>query len=189
MSPIRRLRHGALRHRLGLALLVPLGCSPPHIPHPPTEKTPEPIACGALTRCDGTCVDLQKDPANCGLCGRTCVILNASAGCERGECVVASCHDGLYDSDKKGSNGCEATSVCVAGSDCKTSCDSIGKTTCSDGMSSCKVPAESCNARDDDCNGSCDEGALLGCRKASIARSARVTSTPPTRRQRARRRL
>lgn len=140
-------------------------CTPPVVPHPVDDKkTVPPESCGALTRCGSLCVDLQSDPASCGLCDRTCVIPNGTAGCQRGECVVAACQEGYYDSDKKVKNGCEAMSLCVADSDCKTSCDSVGKTVCTDGLASCKLPAETCNAIDDDCNGACDEGAIPGCR-------------------------
>jgi hypothetical protein len=146
------------------SLLLFSTCAPPVVSLPPKDEAAPPQDCGALSRCDGTCVDLQKDPTSCGACGRSCVIPNATAGCQSGECVVASCQDGFYDTDKKVSNGCEATSVCVADAECKTSCDSIGKTSCEGASSVCKAPAESCNARDDNCNGSCDEGALPGCR-------------------------
>lgn len=84
------------------------------------------------------CVDTESDPENCGACGRTCVIANAEAGCEAGECVIAACELGFSDDDGEVGNGCEA------------------------GGAACGV--ETCNAADDDCDGACDEGALAGCR-------------------------
>lgn len=145
-------------------LCVAWSCAPPVVPLPPKDKTTDPVECGALTRCGSSCVDLQRDPTSCGVCDRTCIIPNATAGCQKGECVIASCKEGRYDADKDIKNGCEATSICMAGTDCKTSCDSVGKTVCTDGKASCNAPAETCNAQDDDCNGACDEGSIPGCR-------------------------
>jgi len=139
-------------------------CAPPVVPHPAKDKTETPTDCGALVRCGSTCVDLQRDPTSCGACDRICVIANAHAGCQKGDCVIASCKDGYYDADKDVKNGCETTSTCVADADCKTSCDSIGKTVCQSGKESCVPPVETCNAKDDNCNGACDEGGLAGCR-------------------------
>lgn len=126
--------------------------------------TRPPLQCGARTVCGRICVDLQTDPESCGACDRTCVVPNALAGCAAGACTIAQCNEGFYDTDHKVENGCEATSVCTAGAECKTSCDTAGRTVCSGGQAMCQPPPESCNARDDDCNGSCDEGALPGCR-------------------------
>lgn len=84
------------------------------------------------------CEDTSSDPDNCGACGRTCVIANAEAGCEAGECVIAACELGYADDDGELANGCEA------------------------GGAACGV--ETCNAADDDCDGQCDDGALAGCR-------------------------
>lgn len=83
------------------------------------------------------CVDTETDPDNCGVCGRTCVIPNAEAGCAAGECVIAACELGYSDDDGDIANGCEVGGACGV---------------------------ESCNAADDDCDGECDEGALAGCR-------------------------
>lgn len=154
--------------RLPLVFLAILSaCSPPPVvPHPAAEKKTVDPSCGSLFRCGSLCVDLQSDPQSCGSCDRTCVIPNATAGCQRGACVIASCRSGYFDTDKDVANGCESMSQCTAGADCKTSCDSVGKTVCTDGIQSCKQPLESCNAKDDDCNGICDEGAMAGCRIA-----------------------
>jgi hypothetical protein len=60
------------------------------------------------------CLDVTSDPLNCGACGRTCVISNATAGCESGECVIASCAPGRADGDGDVVNGCEAEAECGA---------------------------------------------------------------------------
>jgi hypothetical protein len=85
------------------------------------------------------CQDTQSDPANCGSCGRTCIIPNAVAACVEGECAIGACDDGYYDGDGEVSTGCEAEGEACAGA------------------------AEVCNAADDNCNDQCDEGA--GCRQ------------------------
>lgn len=123
-----------------------------------------PIKCGALTACGQECTELDSDPRNCGSCGRACVIPNATASCTKGECAIARCADGYLDVDGKIGNGCELMSSCVAGKECMTSCASSGQTVCVAGKAQCTPPAEICNHQDDDCNGSCDEGAMAGCR-------------------------
>lgn len=123
-----------------------------------------PLQCGSKTACGGRCVDLQGDPTSCGACDRTCVIPNGAAGCSQGECVIAACVEGYFDSDRKVANGCEAQSDCQPGGECRTACDSAGATRCVDGVAQCQPPAETCNGQDDNCDGRCDEGPLAGCR-------------------------
>lgn len=126
--------------------------------------TSTPLECGALTTCGGSCVDLMSSPRDCGACGRTCVIPNAVAGCDLGECTIAACEPGFFDVDEMTVNGCETEDACIADSPCTTACGSQGMTMCSMGDASCAPPAESCNTVDDNCNGQCDEGAIAGCR-------------------------
>lgn len=72
-----------------------------------------------LTDCNGTCVDLQTDPDNCGGCGNVCDLPHASAACVNGSCVVASCEAGRADCNLKPEDGCEtvlpASGRCVQG--------------------------------------------------------------------------
>jgi len=118
-----------------------------------------------LTLCGSVCVDPTTDPSNCGGCGRSCVVANASAECIAGECAVGTCTGGFRDCDGDPLNGCEAMDSCVAGAACETACGSTGTTTCADACApSCAPPAESCNLADDDCDGQCDQGAIPGCR-------------------------
>jgi hypothetical protein len=121
--------------------------------------------CETGTLCDGSCVDVDNDPNNCGACGRTCVVSQAEASCDAGECVLNSCQQGFADCDSQLANGCEAEVDCEQGKACTTSCDSQGTLSCADACApSCDLPAESCNLIDDNCDGSCDEGAVGGCR-------------------------
>ena len=117
------------------------------------------------------CIDVESDPRNCGICGRTCVVPNGEAGCSAGECTVASCADGFFDNDGDPRNGCELESDCVPDSACATECGSTGTLVCLDGTAqACDLPAEQCNGIDDNCDGECDEGAIAGCR-APVHRS------------------
>ncbi|UJR78902.1 vWA domain-containing protein [Sandaracinus amylolyticus] len=79
-------------------------------------------------------VDLQNDGSNCGVCGRTCRFVRASATCMAGTCTIGQCEPGFVNLDRNPANGCEY--ACVPA-----------------------TPAvEACNARDDDCDGTIDEG-------------------------------
>jgi len=107
-----------------------------------------------MSFCDG--IDLDSDPQNCGLCGRTCVIPGGAAACVLGECAVASCEPGFIDEDGVVDNGCEVEAHCVAGEVCATSCGSEGRLSCTAVGAVCEAPLETCNLADDDCDGSCD---------------------------------
>ncbi len=127
-------------------------------PGPPPDCDAPEVACGSV------CGDLSTDPTNCGLCGRTCIIANAEAGCSAGECTLLSCDQGFSDCDGQLATGCEADADC-SGGPCLTRCGSTGSAQCDASCEAiCVAPPETCNAIDDDCNGQCDEGPLDGCR-------------------------
>jgi hypothetical protein len=135
---------------------------------PPTDlpelTTLVPGECGALSRCGRACADTRSDPLHCGGCDHSCVIANATAGCDRGRCVIAACTDGYIDADQQVENGCEQATDCIAGARCEAACGSSGRVRCVGARAECEPPAEVCNGSDDDCNGRCDDGALPGCR-------------------------
>lgn len=130
-----------------------------------SNEPDEPVVCDAPeVACGNLCTNLDSDPTNCGLCGRTCIIANAEAGCAAGECTLLACDEGFSDCDTLLATGCEAPVEC-GGGPCQTECGSTGALVCNAACESeCVIPAETCNAVDDDCNGSCDEGAMEGCR-------------------------
>ncbi len=91
--------------------------------------------CGNLTDCDGTCVDTNVDPANCGACGTACA---GGEVCSVGTCATQCgggttecgglCVDTNVDPANCGScgNACGTGEVCSAGT-CATEC--VGGTT------------------------------------------------------------
>lgn len=130
---------------------------------PPPECTAPEVACGQI------CADLDSDPSNCGRCGISCVIDNASTSCVAGGCAMETCDAGFADCDGAIATGCEHVIDCDAGAGCSTSCGSTGVLGCTDPcVPACAAPAESCNGADDDCDGVCDSslglGPLPGCR-------------------------
>ncbi len=123
------------------------------------------LTCDMGTACDNDCVDLMTDPANCGACGRTCIITNGEATCVAGACALAECDTGFGDCDGDVNTGCEEQVDCTIGGACPTDCGSTGLLNCADACApTCDLPMESCNLLDDDCNTLCDDGAIAGCR-------------------------
>lgn len=113
--------------------------------------------CGEFDQCGVSCVDLSQDPSNCGGCGRTCLIPNATAGCVDGNCVISQCDHGFADRDGLIETGCEREDTCQEGVACETQCGSEGAWMCDESGPICEPPRESCNLIDDDCDGLCDE--------------------------------
>ena len=134
-----------------------------------TGSGPPPDCMPSETLCGSTCADLQTDPSNCGQCGRSCVIPQASAACLVGECAMAACEPGWTDCDAMLVTGCETPIDCQANTVCTTACGSEGTVDCTNacaaaGEPECLAPVETCNVVDDDCDGACDQGPLPGCR-------------------------
>lgn len=62
--------------------------------------------CNGVTT-DGCEVDVRNDSANCGACGRSCVVRTGTSGrCEMGACAF-TCLAGHADCDRNLANGCE----------------------------------------------------------------------------------
>ncbi|MEC9072301.1 MAG: hypothetical protein VX938_07990, partial [Myxococcota bacterium] len=102
-----------------------------------------PETCNGLDDdCDGEVdedFDTATDPNHCGACGAACAGAGAESwGCEASVCVVATCAEGLWDTDGDPGNGCEYT------------CTPTGVDP--------KDQGEICNDQDDDCDGETDEG-------------------------------
>lgn len=103
-----------------------------------------------LSRCDGACVALDRDPSHCGSCGTEC---GAGEACDEGTCVIScplgqlNCSGTCVDPDTDREH-CGATADCEgpnAGDACEPGfvCDGSG---------SCAL---SCQAGMVECDGSC----------------------------------
>lgn len=82
-------------------------------------------SCPAGTqRCGGSCVNLQSDVNNCGMCARACSFANAGATCNAGMCQITTCNPGFSNCNGISADGCEAntnTSTANCGS-CGRAC-------------------------------------------------------------------
>ena len=115
--------------------------------------------CGFLAACNGACVDLTSDPANCGSCGNACG--PAAPSCVRGACQgnagcdpLETCDDGL-DNDCNGvvDNGC--TPPCTTDEDCAPGDFCMADGACYLGC----TRGDACgNGLDDNCDGIVDNG-------------------------------
>ncbi len=97
----------------------------------------------ATTGCEAS---LLTDTANCGACGRLCVLANAASTCSSGACAVTTCNAGYADCNAMAADGCEVNTQtdnanCGA---CGTTCGA-GQV-CSGGMcrTTCASPLATC---------------------------------------------
>ena len=117
--------------------------------------------CGAGQKCcDGGCIDVAKDPRNCGACGKACGSQNSSATCAGGVCMPGQCHPGWGDCNNDPMDGCEtnlrsdAANCTACGMKCDLKNAIVG---CSDAdMPPCYIKA--CNFGWDDCNADPKDG-------------------------------
>ncbi len=116
-----------------------------------------------FANCDGNVgngceVNLRESATNCGTCGNTCVLPNASPRCEQGACRVASCAAGFGDCDGNPANGCEVDtrSATLHCGRCSNACAvPNGAPLCDSGM--CRVGGCAVGYRD------CDNNPINGC--------------------------
>ncbi len=101
-----------------------------------TATVPLAVVCASgLSACNGQCVDVSSDLANCGACGTVCSGAHATTlACVASQCAVTSCAGGYGDCDGNAANGCEV----VLGTS-MTNCGACGRTcaagqACTQGM-------------------------------------------------------
>ncbi len=112
----------------------------------------------------GDCeTDLETSMENCGACGLSCVLPDATGSCIGGQCLVSSCAPGFHDCNKIAADGCEVSDAqlqtdpanCGA---CGVSCAAPNATTaCTAGL--CAVTK--CAAGYFDCNHVFNDGCEL----------------------------
>ena len=99
----------------------------------------------------------DRDPSNCGGCGRTCAFPNAAASCASGMCRLGSCASGFDNCDGSAGNGCEvrvATDLAHCGA-CNRACVTPhAQPACAAGA--CAIAA--CDAGYADCDGVASNG-------------------------------
>jgi hypothetical protein len=111
---------------------------------------------GTQKCCDGQCIDVGRDPQNCGACGMACGVQHSTASCTNGACVPGKCLSGWGDCNMDPKDGCE-TNLHVDPNNC-TACGMKcavpnGIAACSDG---CYLGA--CTFGWDDCNNDTKDG-------------------------------
>jgi hypothetical protein len=110
-------------------------------------------------RADG-CETSLTTTTNCGSCGSTCSLANATATCGSGTCAISSCNAGWGNCNGITADGCETnlrtTSNCAV---CGVTCNLANATsTCSTGT--CAI--SSCNGGFGNCNGVTADGCEAG---------------------------
>ncbi len=98
------------------------------------------------------CETTLGDLTNCGFCGDSCDLANATAACTAGACVVQACDQDFDDCDGMDANGCEAdlqNSAMTCGA-CNIACPNgpNGTTICDNGQC-----ALNCTSGFGDCDG------------------------------------
>ena len=129
-------------------------------------------AAGACTigRCDAGFADCDANAANgcetdlnstvtaCGICGRSCVLANATAACRLGVCAIGLCNAGFGDCDATAANGCETNLNATT-----ASCGACGRV-CSLANATAACAAGACSVASCAANfGNCDGNAANGC--------------------------
>jgi len=85
--------------------------------------------------CNGSCVFVGSDPANCGVCGKACpgalACINGSCGCPTG---LTNCADVCVDENVDGNNCGSCGAACVAGMVCSSG---MCEVTCGPNLQQC----------------------------------------------------
>jgi len=110
-----------------------------------------------LSSCGDRCLDARFDDDNCGGCGVSCELPEASERCYFGACEIVECQEGYGDCDGNVANGCE--NALDDDEDNCGACDNV----CSAGVgsaASCSggVCGSDCEAGLADCNGDPEDG-------------------------------
>ncbi|MEM9863358.1 MAG: putative metal-binding motif-containing protein [Myxococcota bacterium] len=131
--------------------------------------------------CDGNVANGCERPLNsvtdCGVCGRSCSVLNAIPGCDGTQCTVETCNAGFADCDGSPLNGCETNTTSNANcGGCGVVCaPANGFGECSTG--SCRIT--SCSPGVADCDGNAANGCETNTRTLTDCGGCGLTCTRP----------
>jgi hypothetical protein len=105
--------------------------------------------------CNGVCVDLQRDPRNCGQCGKDC----GGHACLGGRCV-SPCVDGLTECDGTCVEVLRDPTNCGG---CGVACDRLRPgSVCKEGRCTCRLLETECNGACVDTSSSVDHCGACG---------------------------
>ncbi|KAM7201230.1 hypothetical protein V8F20_004976 [Naviculisporaceae sp. PSN 640] len=137
------------------------------VPSSTSSAPPEPSGCtGGLVSCDGTCIDIANDPANCGGCGIVC----DSGTCTNGACTVNSCTG----------QTCDTFTACGPGGSCVCASVAGGSGFCADGQTPCAGLADCATNADCPVGSVCAVGTCCSRNVCIVADTCGgSTTTPP----------
>ncbi len=119
---------------------------------------------------NGCETDTRADNGNCGACGHTCSLRNASSSCSMGACAIGACNAGFGNCDSDPSTGCETATntsplncgacgtVCNLANVAEHGCAAGACTivTCDPGFADCDMnPANGCETNTDTSGANC----------------------------------
>jgi alpha-tubulin suppressor-like RCC1 family protein len=132
------------------------------------------------TCCTGGCINTQTNVENCGACGTTCSVPNATPACRAGACAVGMCDEGYADCDGAASNGCEVDTRLTA-----AHCGGCGRECAAVSGAVAACVASTCRSTCVSGFGDCDMNAANGCEAnlqgdvANCGACANACPTPP----------
>jgi hypothetical protein len=99
---------------------------------------------------DGCETPTASDTANCGMCGRTCALPNATPACVSGACRINTCSPGFANCNANDADGCEVNT-----STSNTNCGACGRTCAAGTACSLGACASVCTGGTTACGGVC----------------------------------
>ncbi|MFT3766123.1 MAG: hypothetical protein QM820_11495 [Minicystis sp.] len=106
---------------------------------------------------DGCETNVGADVNNCGVCGKTCNLANATATCTGGTCTIGACAQGFANCNNQNADGCEVntTNDPLHCGSCSNQCFVQNGTA---GCSNNQCTVAGCNSGFANCNGFAQDG-------------------------------
>src|SRR5262249_41370713 len=120
------------------------------------QSCASPPECLSNACCSGVCRNTSTDVNNCGQCGNSCALANASNLCTNGACAINSCNAGWGNCNGVTNDGCERSLLTVSDcGSCNAACNlANASATCPSGT--CQIAA--CFNGFADCDGIASNG-------------------------------